>query len=43
MTETENKQIQEIFKPIKTVDEVQKINDDIDEINYILSTFPISF
>ena len=42
MTETENKQIQEIFKPIKTV-EVQKINDDIDEINYILSTFPISF
>lgn len=42
MTETEYKQIQEIFKPIKTVDEVQKINDDIDEINSILSTFPFN-
>ncbi|MCM1118550.1 MAG: hypothetical protein NC543_04240 [bacterium] len=40
MTETEYKQIQEIFKPVRTIDEVQKINDDINEINSILSTFP---
>lgn len=40
MTEAEYKQLQEAFKPVKTVDEVKKINDDIDEINSILSTFP---
>lgn len=37
MTKTEYKQIQESFKPVKTFDEVQKINHDIDEINSILS------
>lgn len=42
MTETEYKQIQESFKPVKTFDEVQKINHDIDEINSILSTFPFN-
>ena len=42
MTETEYKQIQEVFKPIKTVDEVQRINKDIAEINSILSTFPFN-
>lgn len=42
MTETDYKQIQEIFKPVKTVDEIQKINDDIDQINSILSTFPFN-
>lgn len=40
MTEIEYKQIQESFKPVKTFDEVQKINHDIDEIDSILSTFP---
>lgn len=40
MTESEYKQLQEAFKPVKTVDKVQRINNDIDEINSILSTFP---
>lgn len=42
MTEAEYKQLQEAFKPVKTVDEVKKINDDIVEINSILSTFPFN-
>lgn len=42
MTEIEYKQIQESFKPVKTFDEVQKINHNIDEINSILSTFPFN-
>ncbi len=40
MTEAEYKQLQETFKPVKTVDAVQRINNDIDEIDSILSTFP---
>lgn len=37
MTETEYKQIQEFFTPVKTVDEVQRINNDqkIKSINFI--------
>lgn len=42
MTETEYKQIQEVFKPIRTIDEAQRINKDIAEINSILSTFPFN-
>lgn len=42
MTETEYKQIQEIFKPVKTLDEIRAINNDIVEINSILSTFPFN-
>ncbi len=33
MTETEYKQIQEVFKPVKTVDEVQRINKQIAIVN----------
>ena len=40
MTSSEYNQIKEIFKPLKTVDELQKINSDIYEITYILSTVP---
>lgn len=42
MTKAEYQQLQETFKPVKTVDEVQRINNDIDEINSILSTFPFN-
>lgn len=38
MTEFEYEQILEVFEPVKTVDEVKRINNDIDEIDSILST-----
>lgn len=40
ITETEYKQTQKVFKSLKAVDETQRINYDIDEINSILFTFP---
>ena len=40
MTKAEYKQLQEAFKPVKTVVEVQRVNNDIHVIECILSTFP---
>ena len=42
MTTLEYNQIKEIFKPAKLVNELQKINNDISDINYILSTVPFN-
>lgn len=40
MTAPEYNQIKEIFKPVKLVNELQKINYDISDIAYLLSTIP---
>lgn len=42
MTTSEYNQIKEIFKPAKLVSDLQKINNDISEITYILSTVPFN-
>lgn len=42
MTTSEYNQIKEIFKPVKLVDELQKINNDIFDITYILSAVPFN-
>lgn len=42
MTTLEYNQIKEVFKPAKLVNELQKINNDISDITYILSTFPFN-
>lgn len=42
MTTLEYNQIKEIFKPVKSADELQKINNDISHITYILSTIPFN-
>lgn len=42
MTTAEYNQIKEIFKPAKLVNELQKINNDISDITYILSTVPFN-
>ncbi|MBD5505235.1 MAG: hypothetical protein HDR09_16260 [Lachnospiraceae bacterium] len=42
MTTLEYNQIKENFKPAKTVDEVLKIQNDISEITWILSTIPFN-
>ena len=42
MTTSEYNQIKEIFKPIKFVDELLKINIDISDITDILSAFPFN-
>lgn len=42
MTTSEYSQIKEAFKPAKLIDELQKINNDIFEIAYILSSVPFN-
>ena len=42
MTSSEYNQIKEIFKPAKLVNELQKINNDISDITYILSSVPFN-
>lgn len=42
MTTSEYSQIKEAFKPVKLINELQKINYDISEITYILSSVPFN-
>ena len=42
MTTLEYNQIKEIFKPANLVNELKKINNDISDITYILSTVPFN-
>ncbi len=42
MTTSEYNQIKDIFKPVKLIDVLQKINNDISEITSILSTVPFN-
>ena len=42
MTPLEYNQIKEVFKPAKLVNELQKINNDISNITYILTTVPFN-
>lgn len=42
MTTLEYNQIKEIFKPVKLINELQKINHDISDINSILSVVPLN-
>lgn len=42
MTTSEHNQIKENFKPVKLVNDLQKINNDISDITYILSAVPFN-